>query len=31
MLGKEKKKIALQGTLAEDANKCRNISDMFKR
>ena len=36
ILGKEKclekrKKRALQKTLAKDAKKCRNISDMFKR
>ena len=31
MPGKEKKEKALQRTLAKYANKCRNISDMFKR
>ena len=31
MPGKETKKRALQRTLVEDAKKCRNISDMFKR
>ena len=30
MPGKEKKKRALQRTLAKDEKKCRNISDMFK-
>ena len=30
MPGKEKKKRAPQRTLAKDAKKCRNISDMFK-
>ena len=27
---KEKKKRALQKSLAKDAKKCKNISDMFK-
>ena len=31
MPAKEKKKRALKRTLAKDAKKCRNISDMFKR
>ena len=31
MPGKEKKERALQRTLANDAKKCRNISDMFIR
>ena len=31
MPGKEKRKRALQRTLAKDTKKYRNISDMFKR